>query len=134
MAKKKVLRLEGMPDELREALRELGEHLGVDDSDKLKIELGTLSPELIAIMNKIEHDAEDLKEEVHRKMKDAVKEIERDYEPKMMELKKRDRAFWEEIYRKFGSQEGKHHSINRITGVVSVEPDDDPTTLPKFMQ
>lgn len=117
--------LKSMPEELREALHEVFQEEYLR-SESMKMEIGTLSPELIASLVKIEQDHQDLKEQIDRKIQDAMKQIEREYDPMMTEMKRRDQEFWKEVYRQFGSDKGKNHSINRITGVVSVEIEDDP--------
>lgn len=112
MKKPKGMELEGLHDFLKTIF-------GDDDEDELKQEAGVITKERIAEIIQIEYDTDDVKEEIHRKMEDYTKQLQRDYDSKILELGQRKIEWWQSVYKDIGSDGKGNHTLDRKTGVIT---------------
>lgn len=116
---------------LKEVLKELTEdHKGECDclkcSGRTLQALGTMAPELLAKFKNIEHNREDLQQEIERKLQDFSTKLQREYEPIFDMLYQHEKTVWTAIYAQFGkSEETDDLSINPHSGLISMVVDED---------
>lgn len=120
---------------LKDTLRELMENEADFSMRPETITLGKLDPATLAEMQAVEHEREDLQEEIKRKLMDYSKQVQREYDPLVDAINGKERLVWDQIYKQFGRNvEDSNLSYNPVTGEVRMEITNEDDAESKLVQ
>lgn len=92
-----------------------------------KITIGKISPELLNEFHKARELENDVDYEIELRKKQLEAEAEEklfhEFKDKLKEVKQKFENAWNQVYEEFGIEDKENYTINRKTGVVSKEVD-----------